>query len=63
MNYKNNWLSACFGASAGGGLINVKFKGRDVADFPRGSLEELKSDPETEWITDNETGEILFPLD
>ena len=62
MNYKNVWLSACFGASAGG-LINVKFKGRDVADFPRASLEDLKSDPETEWITDDETGEVLYCYD
>ena len=63
MNYRNVWLGACFGASAGGGLINVKFKGRDVADFPRVSLEELKGDPETEWITDNDTGEVLFSRD
>ena len=62
MNYRNVWLSACFGASAGS-LINVKFKGRDVADFPRSSFEDLVTDPECEWITDNETGEILFPLD
>lgn len=59
MNYRNTWLSACFGASAGD-LINVKFKGRDVADFPRASFDDLKSDPNTEWITDDETGEILF---
>ena len=63
MNYRNVWLSACFGASAGGGLINVKFKGRDVADFPRASFDDLKSDPAVEWITDDLTGEILFPLD
>lgn len=62
MNYKNVWLGACFGSLAGS-LINVKFKGRDVADFPRVSLEELKSDPETEWITDDDTGEILFSRD
>ena len=63
MNYKNVWLSACFGASAGGGLINVKFKGRDVADFPRRAFDDLVTDPAVEWITDDETGEILFPLD
>lgn len=63
MNYKNVWLSACFGASAGGGLINVKFKGRDVADFPRASFDDLKSDPACEWITDDETGEILYCCD
>ena len=60
MNYKNNWLSACFGSGVPVALINVKFKGRDVADFPRASLEDLKSDPDTEWITDDETGEVLF---
>ena len=63
MNYRNVWLSACFGASAGGGLINVKFKGRDVADFPRASFDDLKSDPACELITDDETGEILFSRD
>ena len=63
MNYKNNWLSACFGSGVPGALINVKFKGRDVADFPRSSFDDLKVDPAVEWITDNETGEILFPLD
>ncbi len=62
MNYRNVWLGACFGASAGG-LINVKFKGRDVADFPRASLDDLKSAPACEWITDNETGEILYCCD
>lgn len=63
MNYKNDWLSACFGSGVPGALINVKFKGRDVADFPRSSFDVLITDPECEWITDNETGEILFPLD
>ena len=62
MNYKNVWLGACFGTLAGG-LINVKFKGRDVADFPRASFDDLKSDPACEWITDNDTGEILFYRD
>lgn len=63
MNYKNNWLSACFGSGVPDGLINVKFRGREVADFPRSSFDDLKDDPAVEWITDNETGEILFPLD
>ena len=62
MNYRNVWLGACFGASAGS-LINVKFRGRDAADFPRASFDDLKSDPACEWITDNETGEILFSRD
>ena len=62
MNYKNVWLGACFGASAGG-LINVKFKGRDVANFPRASFDDLKTDPAVEWITDEESGEILYYKD
>ena len=62
MNYRNVWLSACFGASAGS-LINVKFKGRDVADFPRSSFDDLKVDPAVEWITDDASGEILFYRD
>ena len=63
MNYKNNWLSACFGSGVPGGLINVKFRGREVADFPRRAFDDLKDDPAVEWITDDLTGEILFPLD
>lgn len=59
MNYLSAWLGACFGASAGD-LINVKFKGRDVADFPRGSFDDLKTDPALEWITDAKSGEILY---
>lgn len=62
MNYKNVWLGACFGASACS-LINVKFKGRDVADFPRSSFNDLVTDPAVEWITDNETREILYYKD
>ena len=63
MNYKNNWLSACFGSVVPGGLINVKFRGREVADFPRRSFDDLVTDPAVEWITDDASGEILFYRD
>ena len=63
MNYKNVWLSACFGSGVPGALINVKFKGRDVADFPQSSFDDLKDDPAVEWITDDASGEILFYRD
>lgn len=63
MNYKNDWLSACFGSGVPGTLINVKFRGREVADFPRGSFDNLKTDPACEWITDAESGEILYYKD
>lgn len=63
MNYKNDWLGACFGSGVPGGLINVKFRGREVADFPRSSLDDLVTDPAVEWITDDASGEILFYRD
>ena len=63
MNYKNNWLSACFGSGVPGGLINVKFRGREAADFPRSSFDDLVTDPAVEWITDDASGEILFYRD
>ena len=59
-NYKNVWLSACFGPGPAA-LIDVKFRHHAETDsFPAASLEDLKNDPAVEWITSNETGEILF---
>lgn len=67
MSYRNVWIatinSAFSSAGVPGTLINVKFRGREVADFPRRAFDDLKDDPAVEWITDDETGEILFPLD
>ena len=62
-NYRNEWLNACFGSSSGK-TINVKFKHHSETDsFPASSLNMLKGDKAVEWITDNETGEILFSRD
>ena len=64
MNYKNVWLSACFGASAGGGLINVKFKGdTEEQPFTMAAFEMLQTDPLVEYITSSESGEVLFYRD
>lgn len=67
MNYRNMWIATINGAfsSAGvpGTLINVKFRGREVADFPRRTFNDLKDDPAVEWITDDASGEILFYRD
>ena len=64
MNYKNVWLSACFGASAGGGLINVKFKGdAEEQPFTMAVFDMLQTDPRVEYITSAESGEVLFYRD
>ena len=64
MNYKNVWLSACFGSSAGASMIDVKFKYHADTDiFSRSMLQALSEDPAVEYITDADTGEILFCRD
>lgn len=63
MNYRNDWLSACFGP-ASGPMINVKFKHHSETDaFSRSMLQMLSEDPAVEYITDADTGEILFSRD
>ena len=63
MNYKNVWLEACFGASAGG-LINVKFKGdAEEQPFTMTVFDMLRTDPRVEYITSAESGEVLFYRD
>jgi len=60
MNYKNVWLSACFG-SDNGANIDVKFKSHNDSDvFSKSMLSTLVTDPAVEWITDAESGEILY---
>ena len=60
MNYRNDWLSACFGP-ASGPQIDVKFKHHADTDiFSRSMLQALSEDPAVEYITDADTGEILF---
>jgi len=64
MNYKNNWLSACFGSGVPGGLINVKFKGdAEEQPFTMAVFDMLQTDPRVEYITSDETGEVLYCCD
>lgn len=68
MNYRNEWirtLNADFSAAGvPGSLIDVKFRNHAGTDvFTRSMLEVLKTDRAVEYITDSETGEILFPLE
>lgn len=63
MNYRNVWLTACFGPVSGP-MINVKFKHHADTDiFTRSMLQILSEDPAVEYITDADTGEILFSRD
>ena len=63
MNYRDTWLSACFGP-ASGPMIDVKFKHHADTDiFSRSMLQALSKDPAVEYITDADTGEILFSRD
>lgn len=64
MDYKNVWLSACFGP-ASGPQIDVKFKhhGGALDPFPFSALPELCDDPMVEYVIDHDTGEILFSRD
>lgn len=65
MNYKNDWLSSCFGpAPAAGDLIDVKFKGRDNTErYTMSIFGLLATDKNVEYITSYETGEILYCRD
>lgn len=61
MTYRNEWLSACFGSSDSASMIDVKFKHHADTDvFSRSMLQVLSDDPAVEYITDADTGEILF---
>lgn len=42
--------------------IEVKFKGRtDWIVYPVDTMDLLLTDPQLEYITDKETGEVLYP--
>ena len=53
-------LNALFNATETGKTYTVKFKDRQPATFYEYIIDELKKDPATEWIMDNETGELIY---
>lgn len=53
-------LNALFNATETGKTYTVKFKDRQPATFYEYIIDELKNDPLTEWIMDNETGELIY---
>lgn len=58
MNYRNEWLTACFSSSAATPIIAVFKSGREERYTMR-IFQELKTDPAISYIYDAETGELL----
>ena len=58
---KNDFIKAIFNNKPQK-IILVKFKNRaDEIEYTRAILDDLRTDPAVEYITDGETGELLFP--
>lgn len=52
-------LSAILALDAGK-TYTVKFQNRQPATYTEYIIEEIKNDPETEWIMDDDTGELIY---
>ena len=64
MNYKNEWLRGIFSTPAASDCINVKFRGdAEEQPFTMTVFDMLRTDPRVEYITSEETGEVLFSRD
>lgn len=59
MNYKEQWLTACF-SSSGAAPIIATFKSGMEATYTMKIFQDLKTDPEIRYIVDAETGELLY---
>ena len=53
-------LNALFNATETGKTYTVKFKDRQPATFYEYIIGEIEKDPATEWIMDDETGELIY---
>jgi len=64
MNFKNEWLRGIFSTPAASDCINVKFLGdAEEQPFTMTVFDMLRTDPRVEYITSEETGEVLFSRD
>ena len=64
MNYKNEWLRGIFSTPAASECINVKFRGdAEEQPFTMSVFDMLRTDPRVEYITSEETGEVLYCCD
>lgn len=63
MNYRNEWLGV-FSTPAASDCINVKFKDDpEPQPFTMACFDLLKTEARVEYITSEETGEVLFSRD
>lgn len=59
MNYRNEWLTACFTSSSAAAPIVAVFKNGSEARYTMRIFQDLKTDPAIMYIYDAETGELL----
>ena len=60
MNYRNEWLTACFCTTKAKEIL-VYFKHRnDPIRFTTAVLDEMKHEPNVTAICDADTGEIIY---
>jgi len=61
MEFKTEWLQACFSNNAPRKTILVTYKGRnDWPEYSASMLELMKTDPDVIAISDGQTGEIIY---
>ena len=63
MNYRNEWLSACFSSSSAAAPIIAVFKNGREERYTMRIFQDLKTDPAISYIYDAETGELLHSND
>ena len=61
MDYKAEWLEACFSTYKPRKTILVTFRGRnDWPEYSASMLELMKTDPDVINISDGQTGELIY---
>lgn len=59
MNYRNEWINACFTRQTPRETVTAYFTDGRTATYSDGMVEALKSEKVVYMIVSNETGEIL----
>lgn len=61
MDFKTEFLTACFSGGSPAHTVRAMFDGQaDTVEYSAYMLPLLASDPATVYVTDSETGEILY---
>ena len=63
MSYKEEWLNSCFSAETSGGITVYYKDGREPAQYTKAIIKMLKEEKSVSYITDDETGDILYDRD